>query len=272
MASEIYDRETTLQLIGMVQDLPSLPDRYARIQEVINDPTSSATDLARIVDTDQATSTMILKVANSPMYNPTHQYSGTLPMAIARLGTRETGHIAMTMSLIYGFAIPVSMPRIRAFWAHAFGVASLSRKMADLLHLDKEELFIAGLLHDIGRAILGIRVDMKYFEGKMGQLCGNELIAAEQQAYGVDHAEAGLEILRLWKFPKKIREAVGNHHNKNTNFAMNRIIRLANHEAHKLFPNIADIGQINQILKENQNRIHILVDQDDCLQKKLTVH
>ncbi len=265
MASQVYDRETTLQLIGRVQDIPSLPDRYARIQEVIDDPTSSASDLAHAIDTDQATSAMVLKVANSPMYNPTHQYSGTLPMAIARLGTQETGHIAMTMSLIYGFAIPVSMPLIRVFWAHAFGVALLSRHMADLLGFDKEELFIAGLLHDIGRVILGIRVDMKYFEGEMGPLYGDDLIAAEQLAYGIDHAEVGAEILRLWQFPKNIRDAVGNHHNIEAHSATSRILRLANIEAHKLFPNTADIAQVNQTLKDNQDLIRILLEQDGLL-------
>jgi len=265
MISQVYDRESTLQLIGITQDIPSLPDRYAHIQEVINDPDSSAADLARIIGTDQATTAMVLKVANSAMYNPTHQYTGTLPMAIARLGTRETGHIAMVMSLLYGFAIPMGMTQIRTFWTHAFGVALLSRHMADLLGLDEEELFIAGLLHDIGRAILGIRVDMGYFEGEMSRLSGDELIAAEQQAYGIDHAEAGAETLRLWNFPENIRDPVANHHNENANSVPNKIVRLANIETHKRFPYASEIDHIEQSLMEKPKRIRILLEQEGLL-------
>jgi len=268
MITQVFDRESTLQLIGITSDIPSLPDRYVRIQEVIDDPDSGAADLARIVGTDQATTAMVLKFANSPMHNPMHQNIGSLPMAIVRLGTRETGHIAMTMSLLYGFAIPMGMAQIRTFWAHAFAVALISQHMAGLLGVDEEELFIAGLLHDIGRAILGIRVDMAYFEGELGLLSGDQLIATERQAYGVDHAEAGSEILRLWNFPDSIREAVASHHNEDTNSVPGKIISLASTEAHKCFPYTTDMGCVEQTLMEKPERIRILLEREGLLESE----
>lgn len=268
MTAQVFNRESTLQFIGITKDLPSLPDRYARIQEVIDDSTSSAMDLARIVGTDQATSAMVLKFANSPMHNPMHQKIGTLSMAIARLGTRETGHIAMTMSLLHGFAIPAGMAQIRAFWAHAFAVALLSQHMAGLLGMDEGELFVAGLLHDIGRAILGIRIDMAYFEGELGLLSGDQLVAAERQAYGVDHAEAGSEILRLWNFPDSIREPVASHHNVDTDSVPGKIIGLASIEAHERLPYASGIDHVEQPLMENPERIRILLEKEGLLESK----
>lgn len=268
MVSQMFDRKSTLQLIGITSDIPSLPDRYARIQEVINDPASGAADLARIVGTDQATSAMVLKFANSPFHNPMRQNIRTLSMAIARLGTRETGHIAMTMSLLYGFAIPAGMTQIRDFWAHAFAVALLSREMAALLGVEKEELFIAGLLHDIGRAILGIRVDMAYFEGKLARLYGDELVSAECQVYGVDHAEVGAEILRLWNFPDSIRVLVANHHNEEANSVSEKIIRLASDEVHKRFPYASDIDHVEQTLMEKPERTRILLEREGLLESE----
>jgi len=268
MIAQVFDRESTLQLIGITTDVPSLPDRYARIQEVIDDPGSGAADLARIIGTDQATTAMVLKFANSPMHNPMHQNIGKLSMAIARLGTRETGHIAMSMSLLHGFAIPAGMTQIRTFWAHAFAVALLSRHMAGLLGMDEGELFIAGLLHDIGRAILGIRVDMAYFEGKLGLLSGDQLVAAEQQAYGVDHAEAGSEILRLWNFPDSIREPVASHHNEDTNSVPGKIIGLASTEVHKRLPYASDIDHVEQPLMEKPERIRILLEREGLLESE----
>ena len=266
MTSQVFDRESTLQLIGITQDIPSLPDRYARIQEVLDDPDSSASELARIIGTDQATSAMVLKFANSPMYNPMHQRISTLPMAIARLGTNEAGQIAMTMSLLYGFAIPTGMSQIRTFWAHAFAVGVLCRHMAGLLGLNTGEMFIAGLLHDIGRAILGIRVDMAYFEGEMGRLYGTDLVAAERQAYGLDHAEAGAEILRLWNFPEQMRTIIGAHHDESVHTTPTRILELANIEAHKRLPYVSDINNIEQILLEQPERTRILLEREGLLE------
>ncbi len=261
----MFDRNSTLELIGIAQDVPTLPDRYARIREVLENPDSSASDMARVVGKDQASSAMVLKFANSPAHNPMGQSMTSLPMAIARLGTRATGHIAMTMSLLYGFAIPAGMAQIRTFWAHAFAVALLSRRMAGLLGVNEEEMFIAGLLHDIGRAILGIRVDMGYFEGKLGRLSGDELIAAERQTYGVDHAEAGDEILRLWNFPDSIRRPVASHHHADAPSIAEKIVRLADIEAYKHLPHAIDIDHVEQTLMERGGDIRTLLEEEHLL-------
>ena len=104
-------------------DLPSLPDRFVKIQKVAQDPDSGADDLAAVIKSDQATSAMILKFANSTAYNPANTSIGELSKAIARLGSRETVHIATAMSLMYGMILPTGMANIRVFWAHAFAVA-----------------------------------------------------------------------------------------------------------------------------------------------------
>jgi len=259
------DRESSLILIRMVDDLPSLPDRYARIREVIEDPRSGAAELARIVSTDQATTLMVLKFANSPMHNPMGHSIASLPMAIARLGTRETAHIAMAMSLIYGFAIPTGMVHIRAFWAHAFSVALLSKRMAALLDLDQDSFFTCGLLHDIGRAVLGIRVDMDYFEGPLGHMHGEELLAAEQRCFGLDHAEAGEELLKLWDFPSFICQTVGAHHAVESPTVAAHIIHIANVEAHQSIPANTDIDRVEELLLENETRPRQLLEEAQLL-------
>ncbi|OIQ02136.1 MAG: hypothetical protein AUK36_08005 [Zetaproteobacteria bacterium CG2_30_59_37] len=248
------DRESNLTLIRMVNDLPSLPDRYARIRAVIEDPRAGAVELARIVSTDQSTAAMILKFANSPLHNPMDRSIASLPVAIARLGTRETAHIAMTMSLLYGFAIPTGMGTIRNFWAHAFGVAVLCKHMAALLDLDQDAMFTVGLLHDIGRTILGIRVDMDYFESPLGQLSGQKLAAAERQTFGLDHAEAGEEILKLWHFPAFICQTVAEHHSDTAASTYVHILQLADAEAHSRIKHGTGIERVEELLLQEPDR------------------
>lgn len=255
------DRESTLTLIRMVNDLPSLPDRYARIRAVIDNPRAGASELAHIVGTDAASSAMVLKFANSPMHNPMGRAIGSLPLAVARLGARETAHIAMTMSLLYGFAIPAGMGNIRAFWAHAFGVAVLCKHMSALLDLDQDTMFTAGLLHDIGRAILGIRIDMDYFESPLGQLTGETLVRAEQATFGLDHAEAGEEILKLWQLPPFICQTVGSHHSQSPANLHARILQLADIEAHRGIPYGAGIDQVEELLFAEPDRPRRLLEQ-----------
>jgi HD-like signal output (HDOD) protein len=223
MITSGFDRESTLELLSFYEDLPSLPDRFLKIQNVIQDSDSGAQDLAEVIRSDQATSTMILKVANSVFFNPANVPVGELSKAITRLGSRETAHITATMSLMYGLCLPTGMANIRAFWAHAFGVAILTERLAQQLdpaqkNYSHELAFMTGLLHDIGRAVLGMRVDLTYFERETGHLYGDALIQVEEDYYGVNHDEAGMHLLRLWNFPEDMYLAIGECHKPESSF------------------------------------------------------
>ncbi len=234
-----FDRVTTQALLDLADDLPSLPEYFARIQRVIQDPRAGAGELAEVIRTDQATAAMVLKFANSSAFNPSGAPIFSLEQAIARLGARETAHIAQTMALMYGLALPTGMNNARAFWAHAFAVGLACERIAENLAdetppAEREWLFMAGLLHDIGRAALGLRVDIFYFERKTGHLHGPELIALERESYGLDHAEAGERLLRRWRLPAELCQAIGEHHEPASRAS--RIIARADAFVHEALP------------------------------------
>jgi len=228
-----FDRTSTLELLSFSDDLPSLPDRFVKIQNIAQDPESGADDLADVIRSDQATTAMILKFANSPAYNPSCTPIGELSQAISRLGSREVVHIASAMSLMYGMILPTGMANIRVFWGHAFSVAMVAEHLAhksdpDQQHCSHERAFMAGLMHDIGRAALGMRVDFSYFEHETGHLHQEALIQAEEAHYGVNHAEAGAQLLRLWLFPDDLCQAVAEHHHPDSSFFLAQICYQAN--------------------------------------------
>lgn len=256
MSHSGFDRDSTLELLRFSDDLPSLPDRFVRIQEIANDPDSGADDLADVIRSDQATTAMILKFANSPAYNPSHTPVGELSQAIARLGSRETVHIATAISLMYGMILPTGMANIRIFWAHAFAVALTAEQIAHLAdpaesHCHHERVFMAGLLHDIGRAALGMRVDFSYFEHETGHLHETALIETEQAYYGVNHAEAGAELLRLWHFPDDICRAVAEHHDAESTQFLSRICYLANAYTNEHLPERTPFEQVADLLTQS---------------------
>lgn len=216
MMNQCNLRQTSLETLGIIDDIPTLPDRFLQIQEVLHDTESTLNDLTEIIQTDQATSATLLKIANSSFYNPLGSPVSSLSYAISRLGRQETGDIALSMSLLYGFAIPAGIAIIRGFWAHAFATAQISRHLALhhplASHSKPDTLFMAALLHDIGRVILSMRIDMSYFEKNFSTFDETSLIAAEIEHYGIDHTEVGEIILKQWSLPPEIYSVVANHH------------------------------------------------------------
>jgi len=253
MTASGFDRTSTLELLKFSDDLPSLPDRFVKIQNIAQDRDSDAQDLAAVIRSDQATTAMILKFANSPAYNPAGIPIGELSQAIARLGSRETVHIATAMSLMYGMILPTGMANIRIFWGHAFGVAMVAEHLARSVdpaeqQCSHERAFMAGLLHDIGRAALGMRVDFSYFEHETGHLHNDLLIHAEEDYYGVNHAEAGMQLLRLWLFPDDICQAVADHHDAESTHFLSRLCYLANQFTNEHLPERTSFDAITETL------------------------
>jgi len=255
MTTSGFDRKSTLELLKFSEDLPSLPDRFVKIQNITQDPNSNANDLANIIRSDQATSAMILKFANSPAYNPSGTAISELSKAIARLGNKETVHIATAISLMYGIILPTGMANIRVFWTHAFAVGLVAEKIAKTIdptqqRSNHETAFMAGLMHDIGRAALGMRVDFSYFERETGHLHEDALIKSEETYYGVNHAEAGQHLLQLWKFPDDLCQAVAEHHLADSTLFLARLCYIANGYAHEHMPERTSFEEISDLVTQ----------------------
>ena len=247
----MYCREDSITLIQMMEDIPTLPESFLRIKKLLARDDTNAADLARAIRTDHAVSACVLKVANSAYYNSMGHPISALSHAIARLGFVEASHIIMASSLLYGFTMPLGMNYIRALWAHAFAVGVLCERLAKRHHQNPEEMFMAGLLHDIGRAIIGIRLDLTYFEGTMASIDSEALIKEEINKYGLDHAEAGAIILQQWDFPEDLQRTVAEHHDLESTFLPARICTLADEEANRRFAFGSNIDQISALLAED---------------------
>jgi len=246
-------RQTSLETLSIIDDMPTLPDRFMKIQAILEDSESSLDDLAAVIQTDQATSATLLKVANSTYYNPLGSPVNSLPYAISRLGREETGDVALSMSLLYGFAIPAGIAMIRSFWTHAFTVAQISRWIVvhsnNVKTMPADALFMAALLHDIGRVILSMRIDMSYFEKGFSSTDEQALILSEQKAYGIDHAEAGGIILKHWGISPEICAVVANHY-KDTNSDDVRICRFADEFAMQRLSSMLSIEDVQAQLND----------------------
>ncbi len=212
----ISTREHSLQQIHQPHELLVLPERFLKIRDLMANSGSDAQALADIVHTDVAISAKVLKIANSAAYNPMCQPLASLPKAIARLGLATSAQVAMSMSLYYGVRMPIALRHMRYFWAHSFAVSQVCALMGREMRADapchEAELFMMGLLHDVGCLLMAIHIDPSYFERDVLNNHGAELCVLEQKMYGLDHAEVGAVLLRDWRLPESCIQAVEQHH------------------------------------------------------------
>ena len=203
------------QIIAGIDDLPTLPRTVLKITELINDPKSSAQDLARIITDDQVLTARLLKLVNSSFYGFPQRIS-TVTNAIVLLGFDAIRNLLLTTSVfdLFGGRSQLQKQDQEQFWDHSLGCAVGAKVIGNFLRYDKiEELFVSGLLHDIGKI-----VEMLYMPSEFAKVVDaiNKanilMVAAENQILGYSHAEIGKLLAEKWNLPVKLVQVIAHHH------------------------------------------------------------
>ncbi len=273
MIPTFSNREASLALIQNTQDMPTLPDRFLKIREVITHAHSSSEDLSDIIETDFATASTLLKIANSASYNPHGKALSSLPHAIARLGVSASAEVAMSMSLLQMFTSTKSIHRVHSLWANSYATAVISKHFYQRLKTPPttsiSTIFMMGLLHDVGQVILATRVDQHYFDRDLPPLHSEVLCDAEQVLYGIDHAEVGAITLTSWDMPDVLVQSTLNHHKPNDNPA-SKLCELATLFVYQNWPNLRHIEEVHQLLRYSPtDKIDAILQASEALKKHL---
>ncbi|MFI5379367.1 MAG: HDOD domain-containing protein [Tepidisphaerales bacterium] len=207
------------ELIGSLQSIVTLPEITARIAECVNNPGSSAADLHHILAHDPALVSRLLRLVNSAFYGRSTEVD-SVQRAIVLLGFDAVHHMALaaTMGQLFRGARICEGYTGRDLWTHCIAVAAVARELAGRGHkLAPDEVFLAGLLHDIG-----LLVSLQVCRGQLRQVCEQArtghvtFAAAELEIIGVGHEELGAALARRWKFPESVCAVAGHHHAPHT--------------------------------------------------------
>jgi len=201
--------------LSRVNEISSLPEITTRIVRVVEDPKSTAQDMHEIVRNDPALAAKILKVVNSAFYGLPSQIA-SLDRAIVMLGMSAVKNIALAASLSRLFRAGQLSEKFdaRDLWTHCMAVGVCARMLAHASHAQAEEIFVAGLVHD-----LGLLVEYQLFPDQLRQVVetcektGENFLEVERRTFGVDHQLFGAALAARWKFPPGLRSAITYHHN-----------------------------------------------------------
>ncbi len=206
--------EYVRQRVSNLAKLSTLPHLASKVMELVENPKTSASTLAKILSADQILTARILKLANSAYYGFPRKIS-TLNLAIVVLGFNALRDLVLSISIIDQFGIEAEKNfRIEQFWRHALVVGRGARLLSRYVNYPVAgEVFVAGLLHDIGYPVM-IQQFPDYFKDifQYASEVNIPFHQAELQVLGFDHTQVGSWLAEGWNLPEKLVYAIRYHH------------------------------------------------------------
>lgn len=196
-----------------IEKMPSLSTTVGKVMEICSRTDASPNELNKVISLDPVLTGQVLKLINSAYYSLVNKVT-SLTRAITMLGMNTVKNMALSTAIIRsvaGVKKSKALPTTK-FWAHSIGAgvsAKLLGEAKGLPIMEREELFLGGLLHDLGKVPFGDEYIEALNIARFEQLPLREV---ELDVMGIDHQEVGLMIADKWKLNQVITKCIGYHH------------------------------------------------------------
>lgn len=234
-----------------IQKMPSLSTTVGKVLEICSRIDASPNELNKVISLDPVLTGQVLKLINSAYYSLINRVT-SLTRAITMLGMNTVKNMALSTAIIQSVAgsnKSKALPTSR-FWVHSIGVGVSAKMLAIARGVpiqEREEFFIAGLLHDLGKVPFGDEYIHVLTSAAREQ---RPLVVVERELLGIDHQEVGALIAAKWKLNPVITSCICCHHDLEAAAEEHRslvaIVALAN-----LYVNIHDIGYAGDSFPEH---------------------
>ncbi|MGC8490682.1 MAG: HDOD domain-containing protein [Syntrophobacteraceae bacterium] len=232
-APGVSSAERIARVIG---DLPAMPHIAAQLLDKLSCEDTSPREINQLITKDQALAARVLKLANSPFYGASRSIA-TLNDALLFMGFDSIRSLILT-TVLKSMYSRVGLAE-KLFWEHSVGCGLAARKIADeVRYLRRDEAYLAGLMHDVGKAAL-----FWHAPGLMREVIrdvlndGLDFLEAEQRRFGFTHAQIGGSVAHAWCFVASIEEAIAGHHHteqSGSTLELTHLVSAADSICHKL--------------------------------------
>lgn len=204
--------EVRIKNILGIHNLDAMPAQAARAFQIASDPKAKTSDFVTIIESDEALSSRIIRIANS-VYFQRGAPTGEIEKAVAQIGLDELrGLLSATMlkSLLRS-----KTDARKQIWANAVGTAMIAGHLAKYAQgISTGEAFLCGLVHDVGKLIMLMR-NQELYQRVIAQAASgaDDFVTIEDKLFETNHVEVGQWVAERWKFPPSAIEAIAGHHN-----------------------------------------------------------
>ena len=210
LAPVVARQVTAERILAEIDRLAVLPTVAMEVIRAADDPSTEVAELEKIVGRDPGVTARLFKLANTAFFARGGKIS-TIGDAVKRLGFRTIKSLVVAASAGQLLARPLQRYAYseHGLWQHSLGLAMASRQLARRLKLSavvQDELFLDGLLHDIGKLVLDPL--LSEVDGGTGFLTTE----METAIIGLDHTMVGCRIAEKWNLPEHVAAVITNHH------------------------------------------------------------
>lgn len=202
------------ELIDKLKDMPTLPVVAMKVNQLINDPNTTSSEIAALLKQDQVLTAKILRLVNSSYYAVPGGVTD-VKKALAFLGFNTVAQLVLSVSVFSMFSKLGSADlSLQDFWKHALAVAIVSELIAKKCKMPRpDEVFTCGLLHDIGKLTL-LKIDEKRLTLILNQAKAQSksFLEVERENEFLTHAFIGELMAQKWGLPQVVRFSVRYHH------------------------------------------------------------
>lgn len=218
----------TSELLASIDKIPPFPVIANRLIEALDSKNVRTDVIERLVTQDAVIAARILSVANSPVYALSTPVE-TLPLAMRTLGLEEISRIAVAAAAAAVFDVgerlahdSVSQHQ-QAVWAHSLATARGAAWLAMQRNADVQRAYVAGLIHDVGKAVALRGLGMVVVSGRLAERPTPALVSATiEQA----HMEVGNIVADAWHLGDYLVAVVAHHHDLRNSDELTRIVML----------------------------------------------
>jgi len=212
MPVEIDQRRLTKDIV--LSRIPAFPPVVLRLLGLLSNEAADTAELVQELASDASLSGQLLRLANSPLFGLSAQIE-TIHHAVVTLGFARVQSLVMSAATANYMKAAMQTEGLQKCWRHTLATAVLCRELARTSGINSDRAYSFGLLHDLGR--LGLLVAYPSEYDSLLQAADRDavsLLDLEKKRFGLDHCEAGRQLVEQWNLPQEFRVIAGRHHDR----------------------------------------------------------
>jgi HD-like signal output (HDOD) protein/CheY-like chemotaxis protein len=216
-AAPVDPKAHILAELEKITNLPAMPTVYNEIDKLSKNPDTTTEEYAGVIELDPGITTQMLRLCNSSAFSFSWQIT-SVQDAVNLLGLQTVIDFVRTLSVVGAFKGKAQAFNAGDFWKHSIAVGVIAKLLHDRKEISskidtgEDDPFMAGMVHDIGKQVLG------HFFNEMYQMVldemkgGSTMYDVELDVLGITHANIGAGLAQKWQLPGMLGAVIGSHH------------------------------------------------------------